>query len=203
MRIVRVAPVLAGLAAMLALAGCATTRVPQTLLPVPMQESLLAALPAFSVQGRVGIRAGADGTSASLDWRQQDEETRVRLAGPFGAGALVVTWRPDLLRLAGGGDEVHENAAAEGLLRQELGFVPPFEAMRYWVLGLEAPGEPPQSRTPSDQGRVGELVQQGWRIRYDQWTKVAADGGGVQLPRRLTITRDDLRLIVFVQRWKL
>lgn len=185
----------------LVMAGCATTpRAPGTLLTAGQQQQALQALERFDLDGRVSISTTGD--IASLGWRQRGPETSVRLAGPFGAGALQVTWRPGHLRLASRGD-VFENKEAEAILLREMGFLPPFEAMRYWVLGIEAPGEPPTARTDSPDGRIAELQQAGWQIRYDRWANVAAAAGGVQMARRMVIARDDLRLTVFVDKWKL
>lgn len=139
---------------------------------------------------------------ASLDWQQRRDAARVRLAGPFGAGAITVEFSPGGLSIQARGETV-QDAQAEAVLLQELGFVPPFDALRYWVLGLPAPGEPPVSQASSGEGRLDSLEQRGWSIRYDQWQAVAARGGGVQLPRRVTITREDLRLRVVVDRWTL
>lgn len=184
----------------LLLAGCATTRAPpRTLLPVEAQEQLLHALPGFELEGRAGLKAG----NASLDWQQSGEQVAVRLAGMLGAGSLRVSWSPTQLTITDSRGEVYEDADAEAVMLQEIGFVPPFDALRYWMLGLEAPGEAATLRTPSTSGRIGSLIQRQWNISYDQWMSVAADAGGVQLPRRVTITRDDLRLRVFVDRWKL
>jgi outer membrane lipoprotein LolB len=186
------------LVAMSLLAGCANLRAPRTLLPAQAQERLLSSLPGFSVQGRALVRREL----ASLDWQQRGEAARVRLAGPFGAGGITVDFSPAhlVIRLRG---ETWEDAAAEAVLLEELGFVPPFDAMRYWVLGLSAPGEPPSARSESAEGRLDSLVQRGWQIRYEQWQAVAVNGGGVLLPRRVSLTRGELRLRVVVDRWKL
>src|SRR5690606_31426149 len=109
---------------------------------------------------------------------------------------------PRLLRLSSGGD-TYEGADAEALLRQQIGGVPPFEVLRFWILGLEAPGEAAAQRSQSAEGRLEHLTQRGWNIRYDRWMPVAAKGGGVELPTRVNLRRDDLALTVSVERWKL
>lgn len=193
---------LAAVAALALLAACATAPAPRTVLPVAAQEQLLRDLQQFSARGTVSVQAGDKAEIINLEWQQQADASRVRLSGPFGAGALTVDWSPGMLRLASG-DQVHEGAEAEAVLLQQIGLVPPFDAMRYWMLGLEAPGEPPQRRTLAGAGRLGELEQRRWLIRYGEWMTVAAPGGGVQLPRRLDISRDELRLRVSVRRWSL
>jgi outer membrane lipoprotein LolB len=190
-------------AAALLLAGCATMRAPRTMLAPEAQEAALRELDTFFLKGRANIRAGDESTTASLDWRQDAEAATFRLWGPIGAGRLTIDWRPGRLRLSTSRGQVFEGADAERVLLDELGFVPPFDALRYWVLGLEAPGDAATERNVAESGRIGELAQQQWRIRYNRWVDVSAEAGGVQLPRLLTVTRDDLRLRVVVERWKL
>ncbi len=193
----------------LVLAGCASLRGTGTPLPVEAQHELLRELPAFSLRGSAGVNAPdpasgeRKGFNATLGWDQKAGESAFRLSGPFGAGTLLVTWRPGYLRLAGGRDEVYEGEAAEQVLLDQLGFIPPFEALRYWILGIAAPGEAPVESRLDDAGHFTELVQQQWRIRYTRWGNVRARGGTVTLPKRLVVTRDDLRLTLVIHRWKL
>jgi outer membrane lipoprotein LolB len=192
---------------LLMLAACATTPAPpRTMLPPEAQQELLRGLAEFSLNGRVVIRSGDQGGDPTpMVWQQVGEQTTVRLSGPMGMGSLTVSWRPGALRLTGGKGEDFVDAEAEQVLIDQLGFIPPFEALRFWVLGLPAPGELPTQHSVADSGRISELVQQGWQIRYDErWMIVAADGGsGVELPRLLNVTRDDLRLRLVVDKWKL
>lgn len=193
----------------LVLAGCASLRGPGKPLPLEVQQQLLRESPAFSLRGSAGVNAPdpasgeRKGFNASLSWEQQAGESSFRLSGPFGAGTLLVTWRPGYLRLAGGRDETYEGAAAEQVLLDQLGFVPPFESLRHWVLGIEAPGAAPTNTTLDDAGHFSELVQQQWHIRYTRWDNVRSRGGTVTLPKRLVVTRDDLRLTLVIHRWKL
>lgn len=190
----------------LVLAGCATLR-PRPLLDPEAQTALLQQLDEFSLRGRTGIRAVIDGETRggnlTLSWKQQQEEAVVRLSGGIGTGSLTINWRPGALRIAGGRDQVYENEDAEQILRDEIGFVPPFESLRYWILGLEAPGEAPSRREESENGRLSELVQQQWRIRYGKWARVRAGASSVEMHRSITVTRDDLRLRVEISRWDL
>jgi outer membrane lipoprotein LolB len=188
--------------AALLLVGCAST--PQRPLLAPEdQEALLRELDGFSINGKATVKAGEKGEVASLAWKQRTAEASFKLTGAFGAGSITVTWAAGALRLASSRGESFEGAEAEQVLIEQIGFVPPFEALRYWALGLEAPGEAPSQRIPAESGRLGELVQQQWRIRYDRWKTVRADKVSVQLPGRLIVTRDDLRLTVLVNKWTL
>ena len=188
---------------LLLLTGCATTRVSQVPLTVPDQEALLHDLPGFQLQGRTVIKAGEEGSTPNLAWRQQGNESRLKLSGSvLGIGAVTLVYSPQLLRVTSRGEEVRDAEALQ-LLLDQLGFVPPFDALRYWMLGLPAPGDAPTEQTTGTNGRLADMTQLQWRIHYDRWTDVATRSGVVQLPRKLTVTRAELRLTVFVDRWKL
>jgi len=103
---------------------------------------------------------------------------------------------------SGRGEEYSGDDAA-AILSDQLGFVPPFDALRYWVLGLVAPGEAPTDQQTNGAGRLAELTQWGWHISYERWTVLATSLGEVQVPQKLTATRSDVRLKLVVNRWKL
>lgn len=193
----------AGLAGLLWLAGCATTTAPRVPLSPEAQAQLLRGLAGFELSGRAAVAAGTEGFNASVSWRQAGEGGTLRLSGPVGAGSISLSYAPGTLRVTGSRGEELEGADAEAAIEKQLGFLPPFESLRYWVLGLPAPGEPPSSLLEDDAGRPAELAQQQWRIRYDAWTGVRTREGLAQLPQRMTATREDLRLRLVVDRWKL
>jgi len=193
----------------LLLAGCASLRGTGTPLPLEAQQQLLRELPGFSLRGRTKIIVTDPVTGEKngppnpyLTWKQQGEKASFKLSGQFGVGQLTVTWQPGALRLEAG-DQVYVDADAEQVLINEIGFVPPFEALRYWILGLDAPGEPATRRELADDGRIATMEQQQWHLRYRSWRSARVRGGTVELPRRLDVTRDNLSLTVLVDRWNL
>lgn len=189
---------------LLLLAACASTpRVSQAPLDVQAQEALLRELPGFHLQGRSAITAGAERSQPGLDWRQRAAESRLKLSGPLGAGGVTLVYSPERLLVTGSRGEELRDAEAQQVLFEQLGFVPPFDALRYWLLGLAAPGEAPSQQVAGDNGRVADMTQLQWRIQYDRWTAVATPSGLVQLPKKLTATRADLKLSVFVDKWTL
>lgn len=191
----------AAVSCVLILSACAGMRSPPLLAP-EAQEVLLRDLSAFTLSGNATVISTHDSIRAGLKWTQDAGESRVRLSGTF-AGSVTVTWQPGAVRLESSKGQRLQGAEAEQALVDELGFIPPFEALRYWVLGLEAPGEPAIERTTSDSGRIEELKQQQWRIRYKEWRNVRVRGGAVAVPRQMTVSRDDLRLTVIVRKWEL
>jgi len=185
----------------LLLVGCATTRVSHVPLTAAAQETFLRSLSGFQLKGRAAVRAGEEGFNASVTWRQIAAESRFKLSGPVG-GSLTLVYGPQTLHVISSRGEELEGAEAEQALTAQLGFVPPFEALRYWVLGLAAPGEPLTEQATDRDGRLVDMTQQQWRIHYDRWSEFETSAGMVRLPRILVATHADLRLKLVVESWK-
>ncbi len=184
-------------AVLMLLAACATTRQPPNASATPgmLWEDrviVLQALDHWSFSGRAAVAVGTQGWQASLDWRQHGADTEAHLAGPLGVGATLLKLTPDGLSVDGG----QSGAEALAQLQDRLGFDLPIASLRYWVLGVPAPGEPSDLvRNPAD--RAQELRQAGWTIAYDRYVPVAGD----VLPTRLVLTRDLVRVRIVVDHW--
>ena len=74
----------------------------------------------------------------------------------------------------------------------------PVAEMRYWVVGVPAPGEPAEE-TLGDDHRLASLSQSGWQVRFDRYQAV----GPLELPSRIEMTTDGLRLRVVASDWSL
>ena len=81
-------------------------------------------------------------------------------------------------------------------LTNRLGFDPPIDSLRYWVLGVPEPGHPAQESLDSQQ-RLATLEQDGWQILYTDYMSVS----GEWLPAKLTLQRLGVRLRLVVDGW--
>jgi outer membrane lipoprotein LolB len=129
-----------------------------------------------------------------LDWRQRGAQSEVHLAGPLGVGSSV-------LRLDDAGlsvDGAPAGAAALAQLQERLGFELPLARLRYWVLGVPDPG-PPFTLERNGDDRALHLAQAEWNIDYDRYSVE----GGDWLPSRLELRRDDVRVRLVVEHWRL
>jgi outer membrane lipoprotein LolB len=191
-------------ALLLVLAACVTTppTVKRTLDPV-QQHSLLKDLSTFSLNGRAGVTAAGQRSTPAVEWRQRHEVASVKLSGPLGVGSLQLEYSPDLLRLVAGNGDVLVDDEARSALTRELGFVPPFAALRYWILGEPAPGDATIVATRDASGLLQQLEQQQWLIRYERYMPVGTAQGMAQMPARLTATRESLQLRLVIDRWHL
>lgn len=183
---------LAVLLAVICLSGCAALpRVPPPAGP-DARSAELAALEAWRAHGRVAVAVDGDGVTANLDWRQSGASSDISLSGPFGVGALLVELDAGGLTLDDGRGGRLAGADAEALLEQRLGTRVPLAALRYWMLGIPAPGAP---WVPVG---AAAFEQSGWRVTVTRFT--SSDAG--PLPARLDLEQGAARLRLAVSRWE-
>jgi len=185
-----------------ALAAC--TAVP----PRPAEQTGLAAFQARSGQlggidswglaGKISLDDGDEGGSGKLQWDVEPGLSELDFHGALGRGAWHLRIGPDLalLQLA---DGTEQTAAGVGeLIRDQVGWPVPLDALQWWVRGLAAPG-PVENRTLDTQGLLISLRQFGWNVEYDRYGSFA----GVQMPVRLDAKRDNYRVKLAISRWRM
>jgi outer membrane lipoprotein LolB len=180
------------------ISGCAT-QAPRPQQPVPQDLSELAA---WQASGRIGVSgAQGGGGSGSFEWQQQGQHADVQIRGPIGIGSVQLQVdgsadNPDVkLRTADG--VTLESEAAWNELEARLGAPVPAGNLRFWMLGIAAPGEH-QWHEPDSQG-VTALDQDGWRIEYQQFSADA----GARVPTRIRAASGDTKVRIVVDRWQL
>jgi outer membrane lipoprotein LolB len=161
-----------------------------------VRRPLLQARDRFELKGRVAVAAGGEGFNARLRWVQDGKETRVSLDGPLGAGGVQVTSDGSAVSIVTSRGDRLDNDAARTELANRLGFDPPLNSLRYWILGVPEPGHPAQESVDAQQ-RLSALQQDGWQIQYTDYMSV----GGEWLPSKLTLQRQGVRLRVVVDGW--
>jgi outer membrane lipoprotein LolB len=188
------------LAVAVLLSACATQPVhPLTPnLPWPQRLRALQSVRQFDLSGRVAANNGSDAVTAGLRWRQREGDAVIDLSGPLGLGAAHIEQRGSTLSVTNGQGVVYRGPAAGEQLVATLGFDPPLQSLRYWVLGASDPA-PVEDESLDVQQRLTHLQQQGWQIDYEQYTLVQNQW----LPRRLTITHGSWRLRLVVNDWQL
>ena len=118
------------------------------------------------------------------------------LDGPLGAGGVQVTSDGSGVSIVTSRGEHLDKEAARAELTNRLGFDPPLESLRYWILGVPQPGHEAQESLDTQQ-RLATLQQDGWQIQYTDYMSV----GGEWLPSKLTLQRQGVRLRVVVDGW--
>jgi outer membrane lipoprotein LolB len=182
-------------------AGCASLPHPHASAPPASWEQRLPALQAiagFELNGRVAASDGHQGFSAGLRWQQRGDAATIDLTAPLGFGAAHIEQTPQLLSITTSKGATLTQDAASHELAATLGFEPPLSSLRYWVLGASDPNIPAQESV-DEQQRLTHLEQDGWQVELADY----AQSGQQWLPRRVTVTRQSLRLRLVVDTWRL
>ena len=151
----------------------------------------------WSASGRLAMAVANDGGSGSFDWQQDGARTELQVRGPFGVGALRIVTDGVLLSVTDGDGQGLDAEAAREQLRARLGADLPLAELRYWMLGLPAPG--PDVHISGDARGVRTIEQAGWQVAYEPFTSV----DGWAAPTRLVAARANVRIKVIVDDWRL
>lgn len=185
------------LAGLVVSAGCASlggrsARVPQLpAIELPerweARRSALQAWPGYEMRGRVAVARGDEGFAGSLRWAHRTLGTLLELDGPLGVGGVRYAFPPD---------------ADAGALEQALGVPVPLSSLRFWLLGVPDPDPSltADEAVDRDRGRLISLRQAGWEIDYPQYAAVV--GTRLELPQRIEVRREGLRVRLFIETWQ-
>ena len=178
------------------LAGCAGA---PSRPPGPLPENLQD-LDRWQARGRLGVSGPEAGGSGSFQWQQQGDRADVQIRGPIGVGSVRLQLKGEgakpQLKLETGDGHTLESDAAWNELESRLGAEVPAGNLRYWMLGLAAPGEH-QWHEGNDGGTT--LEQGGWRIDYQRYSTEP----GARVPVKLQATNGNARVRIVVDQWRL
>ena len=166
----------------------------------------------WQLKGKIGVKTGQKGGSATLNWSYLRLAQDIKLYGPFGGGRIHITAAPDHAVLTDSKGHVIEGPNAQDVLYQRLGWHVPFEEMIMWARGL--PNLHSTDIEIDELGLLKSLNQGIWHVEYQEYRDVNL----LTLPRQLTITSlpdklsivddkgnhlgDELRVKVVLKRWR-
>jgi outer membrane lipoprotein LolB len=194
-----VIPRIAAAAVLVFASGCAALPPPAPADDWPLRRAALQTLDRWTFDGRIAVAAGEDGFSGGIEWTQAGERADIAFSGPLGGKSFEVQVEGERLTLRGDG-ESYSDDEARTIIAQRFGAggMPPVGEMRYWLVGVPAPGTPHQE-TLADDRRLASLTQSGWQVRYDRYQSA----GSHSLPARMEMTTQGLRLRIVVSDWRL
>ncbi len=180
-----------------ALTGCKTLPpAPPESAPWEVRKSALQARDKFDLKGRIGVAVGQEGFNAKLRWQQRGTQSQLALDGPLGVGGARITSDGASLKVLNARGEQLDSEAAKHEIESKLGFEPPIASLRYWVLGVPDPSMTADEKLDASM-RLASLKQNGWQIDYTAY----ADVHGQALPSKATLTREGVRVRLFVDDW--
>ena len=186
------------------LTGCAQIATTPSLSPVPLktaawearQAQLLPRQP-FALSGRIAVQHDAEGGQAKLQWQQAGTRFDLRLIAPLSQGSFRLSGDENAVSLTAPNGETFHAPDLDTLMTTHLKWALPVAGARFWILGLPVPGHPVTQLSLDEHGRLSDLAQDGWRISVLEYQTVA----GIDLPRRLFLLGDTLKLRLVITDW--
>jgi outer membrane biogenesis lipoprotein LolB len=121
------------------------------------RQAQLQSLTRWDLRGRIAVKADKGGGQGDIEWQQRGDATRIRVSGPFGAGAYDIHWDPVSLSVNSRNGEYSRSwpgqDAAQQFLAEQLGWSFPAvsTAIAAWrrprfsaqeTFALDTPGSP-------------------------------------------------------------
>ena len=141
----------------------------------------------FSVSTSEGTESG------SIRWILKANEERLDVLSPTGSviAQLVLTESEARLKTDDGESVASD---AETLFKDVMNLSLPISALRFWVRGLTAPNLTLQSVKKDAEGRIIEILQDGWRLSYNGNISIESGSNLFEVPRRLNAIRNDVEI---------
>lgn len=164
--------------------------------PAPVEVPASVTLPeTFNVAGRLSVRRGDQGLSASFTWEHLPGSDRIDLTTPLGQTVARLESESGRVRLTAAEGRTDEAPTWEALTERGLGIPLPVSGLRYWIHAAPRPGAPFAAER-SDSGRIDVLRQEGWEIVFRYREPDAAR------PASLRASFHDLDLRIAIDRWE-
>ena len=151
------------------------------------------------LNGRAAIVNGVDSWNLSITWQRHGDKYILDLSGPFGAGHAQLTGTRDGVVLVDADQHASFASSPDRLLHETTGVRMPVKGLLYWMRGIPDPELPPPSVKLDEFGRVQQMQQDGWQIRFKSYTNVQA----YELPEKIFIDSADLKVKIFVDNWNI
>lgn len=159
---------------------------------------LVRAIPDWECFGRAAIRAGDNGGTVNLNWKQTGTVSDVHLSAPLNQGTVELLGKPDLMVITDSAGHQRYTTDPAETVYQLTGWRIPITALPNWIRGL--PNDNTAHYTWDEHGRLATLTDGAWSITYEQYEFIDQR---VFLPTKLTLEHGDIRLRLAVERWRL
>lgn len=163
---------------------------------VSERESRLFERTQFDLSGRIAISDGKDGGSGRFEWQQRGQAYSLRFVAPVSGRSWRLEVQPGQALLIESNGAVRVADSAEELLQRELRWHLPADALRYWVLGMRAPGASSDLEFDSN-GELSLLRQSGWEIQYIEFDH----SQDPPLPRKVFARSGEHQVRIAVRKW--
>jgi len=161
-----------------------------------LRQQQLQQLTHWQLSGRLAVLSDHEAWHMSLEWQQRDGRYSLNIIAPLGQGSMQMHGDETQVMLMTDEGETLTSSDPDQLLYQQFGWKVPVSALRYWVLGLPAPGEHQQSL--DEYGRLSQLQQAGWEIEFLDYQPQL----GLELPGKVFINNHLAKVKLVISNWK-
>ncbi len=139
----------------------------------------------WQLNAKVGVVIDGKSEQANLNWQSSSDSSgetynRVKLFGPFGAGAIRLEYGSDIATLTDNKGRRYQGRKPEKLIQDVVGWPLPIDALSYWLFAQPEPASAYRYQL-GDDGQLSTLEQRGWRIEFKDWREF----DGQELPRKV------------------
>lgn len=161
-----------------------------------LRQQQLSQLNHWQLSGRLAVQNDHEAWHMSLEWQQRLDRYSLNIIAPLGQGAMKLHGDEIQVMLITDEGETLNSSDPDLLLYQQFGWKVPVSALRYWVLGLPAPGD--HQPTLDEYGRLSQLKQAGWEIEFIDYQPQL----GVELPRKVFINNHLATVKLVISNWQ-
>ena len=152
----------------------------------------------FTVQGRLGVRNGAEAFSSSFNWIQASDRFQIELWGPLGQGRTRLVGSEQEITVYAADGEVYREPDSATAMKRWLGFSVPIDALSSWIQGRQAPGFPAEDATWDEDGDLRNLRQLGWVLDFSNYGMVEQTH---RVPGRISATQAGVKVTLVPKDW--
>lgn len=153
----------------------------------------------WSANGKLALRSSTASESATLNWRQQEQQTHLELRGPLGVGATTIHSDGLQLDIYRGEEHRTVDISSPGAIVENIGWELPLSALPYWLKGIPSPAYPVESLELDPQTQLlSKLQQDSWEIHYGKYEQFQQ----FILPTRLDIQRNGTSARLIIRQWR-
>ena len=161
-----------------------------------LRQQQLRQLSHWQLSGRLAVQNEHEAWHMSLEWQQRLDRYSLNIIAPLGQGSMKLHGDAVQVMLITDEGETINSSDPDQLLYQQFGWKVPVSALRYWVLGLPAPGD--NQQTLDEYGRLSQLKQAGWEIEFIDYQPRL----GVELPRKVFINNHLAKVKLVIGNWQ-
>tara|TARA_Y100001936_G_scaffold94253_1_gene92757 strand:- start:1105 stop:1779 length:675 start_codon:yes stop_codon:yes gene_type:complete len=182
------------------LSGCAlfTTKVPVIVETSRIKAGENKPSVNFEIIGRILVQSRGKVFTGGVRWSHINTDDSIMILSPFGQTLVEIKSNKDYALLTTREQKNHISSNVEELTKQVIGWKLPLLGMQYWVRGVNSP----RSEAELDRDKNGYLIeirQDGWKIKYSDYTSSQLDQIG--RPRELVLEHSNIKIKLIIDNW--